>query len=243
MIWTMPCSVLAAPTTSGACRRVRGQSGCRRYGRRIPRCSWRRGPRRLSVSGALARRPSPGARSRALPPLPGVPLPVQPPLPGAPLPFPRPFADARLPSRPPSSPLPAAWQAPPSAPQARPVMPRIRNRPIPIARDHPARLPDIYFAPTKKGFALLTIHYGDMDGVIYNTSVFFNNVYSAEWLEDPFAQKIIKAVDRGVVLGPNAIETKVLGVIPPEKTLKRHKDFASHAFHAREHLQRLQLRR
>ena len=30
-----------------------------------------------------------------------------------------------------------------------------------------------------------------MDGVIYNTSVFFNNVYSAEWLEDPFAQKII----------------------------------------------------
>ena len=56
-----------------------------------------------------------------------------------------------------------------------------------------------------------------MDGVIYNTSVFFNNVYSAEWLEDPFAQKIIKAVDRGVVLGPNAIETKVLGVIPPEK--------------------------
>ena len=110
-------------------------------------------------------------------------------------------------------------------------MPRIRNRPIPIARDHPARLPDIYFAPTKKGFALLTIHYGDMDGVIYNTSIFFNNVYSAEWLEDPFAQKIIKAVDRGVVLGPNA------------KTLKRHKDFASHAFHAREHLQRLQLRR
>ena len=51
-----------------------------------------------------------------------------------------------------------------------------------------------------------------MDSVIYNTSVFFNNVYSAEWLEDPFAQKIIKAVDRGVVLGPNAIETKVLGV-------------------------------
>lgn len=64
---------------------------------------------------------------------------------------------------------------------------------------------------------MLTIHYGDMDGVIYNTSVYFNNVYSSEWLEDPFAQKIIKAVDRGVVLGPNAIETKVLGVIPPEK--------------------------
>lgn len=64
---------------------------------------------------------------------------------------------------------------------------------------------------------MLTIHYGDMEGVVYNTSVFFNNVYSSKWFEDPFAQKIIKAVDRGIVLGPNAIETKVLGVIPPEK--------------------------
>lgn len=64
---------------------------------------------------------------------------------------------------------------------------------------------------------MLTIHYGDMDGVIYNTSIFFNNVYSAKWFEDPLAQEIIKAVDKGVVLGPNAIETKILGVIPPEK--------------------------
>lgn len=64
---------------------------------------------------------------------------------------------------------------------------------------------------------MLTIHYGDMDGVVYNTSVFFNNTYSPKWLEDPFAQEVIKAVDCGVVLGPNAIETKILGVIPPEK--------------------------
>ena len=64
---------------------------------------------------------------------------------------------------------------------------------------------------------MLTIHFGDMPGVIYNTSVYFNNTYSPEWLADPFAQRIIKSVDKGVVLGPNAIETKVLGVIPPEK--------------------------
>lgn len=64
---------------------------------------------------------------------------------------------------------------------------------------------------------MLTIHYGDMDGVIYNTSVFFNNTYSPEWFEDPFAQEIIKSVDRGTVLGPNAIDTKILGIIPPEK--------------------------
>ena len=64
---------------------------------------------------------------------------------------------------------------------------------------------------------MLTIHFGDLDGVVYNTSTYFNNTYSPEWLQDPLAQRIIKSVDKGVVLGPNAIETKVLGVIPPEK--------------------------
>ena len=64
---------------------------------------------------------------------------------------------------------------------------------------------------------MLTIYFGDMDGVIDSTSVYFNNTYSAAWLEDPLAQRIIKSVDKGVVLGPNAIETKILGIIPPEK--------------------------
>lgn len=64
---------------------------------------------------------------------------------------------------------------------------------------------------------LLTIHYGDIDGVIYNTSIYFNNTYSKDWLADPFAQRIIKSVDKGIVLGPNTIETKALGIIPPEK--------------------------
>lgn len=57
---------------------------------------------------------------------------------------------------------------------------------------------------------MLTIHYGDMDGVIYNTSTYFNNTYSPKWLEDPFAQRIIKSVDKGVVMGSNAIKTKVV---------------------------------
>lgn len=90
---------------------------------------------------------------------------------------------------------------------------------------------------------MLTIHYGDMDGVVYNTSVYFNNVYSPEWFEDPFAQKVIKAVDRGVVLGPNAIETKILGVIPPREAIKRNQNAPPYAFHARARLQRLELRR
>lgn len=56
-----------------------------------------------------------------------------------------------------------------------------------------------------------------MEGVVYNTSVFFNNVYSPEWLEDATARRIIKAIEKGEVLGPNAVKTKALGVIPPEK--------------------------
>lgn len=47
---------------------------------------------------------------------------------------------------------------------------------------------------------MLTIHFGDMDGVVYNTSVYFNNTYSGEWFSDPFAQKMIASVDRGRVL-------------------------------------------
>lgn len=70
---------------------------------------------------------------------------------------------------------------------------------------------------TQKGALLLTVHFGDMENVVYNTSVYFNNVYSPDWFEDPFAQRIIKSIDRGTVLGPNAIETRALGIIPPEK--------------------------
>ena len=52
---------------------------------------------------------------------------------------------------------------------------------------------------------MLTIHYADMDGVVYNTSTYFNNTYSPQWLEDPFVQRIIKSVDQGVVMWSNAI--------------------------------------
>lgn len=68
-----------------------------------------------------------------------------------------------------------------------------------------------------EGTNVLTIHYGDMENVIYNTSVYFNNVYSPQWFQDVFAQRIIKSIDKGTVVGPNAIDTKILGIIPPEK--------------------------
>ena len=64
---------------------------------------------------------------------------------------------------------------------------------------------------------MLTIHFGDLDNVIYNTSVYFNNVMSPEWLNDELAQRMIKSIDRATVVGPNAVDSKILGVIPVEK--------------------------
>lgn len=113
--------VLAAPTTSGACRKARGRSGWQRCAPQSPRCLWRREPRRLSASGAPFRQPSPGVPPHVPPPSPDAQLLAQLPSPDARLPFPPLSTGARPPFRPPSAPLPVAWQTPPSAPRARPA--------------------------------------------------------------------------------------------------------------------------
>ncbi|WP_370551410.1 DUF4869 domain-containing protein [Collinsella sp. D33t1_170424_A12] len=64
---------------------------------------------------------------------------------------------------------------------------------------------------------VLTIHFGDLDNVIYNTSVYFNNVMSPEWLNDELAQRMIKSIDGATVVGPNAVDSRILGLIPVEK--------------------------
>lgn len=62
---------------------------------------------------------------------------------------------------------------------------------------------------------MLNIYYGDMPEAIYNTSVYFKNVYEDAWLEDDFAKEIIKKVDKSEVLSSAAIQSPVLGIIPP----------------------------
>ena len=64
---------------------------------------------------------------------------------------------------------------------------------------------------------MLRIFFGDMPEAIYNTDVFFNNTYEDEWLVDDFAKRVIQTVDKSTVLGEHAIESPVLGVIPPER--------------------------
>lgn len=62
---------------------------------------------------------------------------------------------------------------------------------------------------------MLHIFYGDMPEAIYNTSVYFKNVYEDEWITDPFAKKMILDIDRSYVLDGAVIDSPVLGKIAP----------------------------
>ena len=64
---------------------------------------------------------------------------------------------------------------------------------------------------------MLNIYYGQMDGAIYNTSVYFNNTYLDHWLMDDFSRRMIKAIDKAEVLSGQAVDSKALGVIPATK--------------------------
>ena len=64
---------------------------------------------------------------------------------------------------------------------------------------------------------MLNIYFGDMEEAIFNTDMYFNNVYEEAWLTDDFAIRVIRAIDKSDVLGPNAILSPYLGVISPEK--------------------------
>jgi hypothetical protein len=61
---------------------------------------------------------------------------------------------------------------------------------------------------------VLNIFFGDMPGAIYDTASYFNNTYLDSWLEEDLSQKILKSVDKAKVLGPQAVESQALGVIP-----------------------------
>ena len=66
---------------------------------------------------------------------------------------------------------------------------------------------------------MLNIYFGNIPEklkgrYVYNTSVYFDNTYLDSWITDPFSQKMIKDIDKAVVLSSNAVDSKALGVIP-----------------------------
>ena len=64
---------------------------------------------------------------------------------------------------------------------------------------------------------MLNIYFGNMPEAIYNTEVYFQNVYDDEWITDDFAREVIKKVDKSEVLDSQAIKSPVLGIIAPER--------------------------
>ena len=64
---------------------------------------------------------------------------------------------------------------------------------------------------------MLHVYFGDMPNAIYNTAVYFKNVYDDDWIVDEFNKKMILDVDKSTVLGNGVIDSPVLGKISPER--------------------------
>ena len=62
---------------------------------------------------------------------------------------------------------------------------------------------------------MLNIYFGPMPEAIYNTAVYFKNTYEDRWITAPLAVEMIQDVDRSKVIGPQVIESPVLGMITP----------------------------
>ncbi len=62
---------------------------------------------------------------------------------------------------------------------------------------------------------MLNIYYGRMSEAIFNTAVYFKNVYEDSWITDSFSKEMILDVDKSIVLGNGVIDSPVLGKIAP----------------------------
>ena len=62
---------------------------------------------------------------------------------------------------------------------------------------------------------MLHIKFGKIEDAVYNTSLFFKNQYDPTWLEDSDICEMIADVDKSRVLSSHAIESPVMGIIPP----------------------------
>lgn len=62
---------------------------------------------------------------------------------------------------------------------------------------------------------MLNVYFGDMPDAIYNTALYFRNVYQDAWITDSLSREIILDVDKSTVVSANLIESPVLGPITP----------------------------
>lgn len=62
---------------------------------------------------------------------------------------------------------------------------------------------------------MLKIYYGDMPEAVYNTAVYFKNVYEDEWITNSLSREMILDIDKSIVLEKAVIDSPVMGKIPP----------------------------
>lgn len=62
---------------------------------------------------------------------------------------------------------------------------------------------------------MLNIFYGNMPEAIFNTAVYFKNVYEDSWITDPVAKEMILDIDQSIVLDSAVIDSPVMGKIAP----------------------------
>ena len=58
---------------------------------------------------------------------------------------------------------------------------------------------------------------GRLDGTIFNADMYFNNVFSPEWLESDLAKQMVQDIDKSAIVNGHCIESPVFGMIPPER--------------------------
>ena len=66
---------------------------------------------------------------------------------------------------------------------------------------------------------MLHIIWGDYKGknYIFDPNTYFDNAYEDEWLTDPLSKEIVRNIDRSELVGPNLVQSPVLGAIPPSR--------------------------
>lgn len=62
---------------------------------------------------------------------------------------------------------------------------------------------------------MLSVNFGNIEGYIYNTDLYFKYAYEDDWITNPIVKEIIKDVDKSSVTDANLIFSPVLGMISP----------------------------